>query len=264
MSLKDNSVTQLATPEEPAADDSLDAVDRLPRFAGEEAVPLRDSATLELDRERAERVRTVVGSGRPRRRRPGPDRRSWRFMAVVFVLLAAVGAAVVVMTGASAGGSAESASPLPAHARVSSTARRPSAGSPQPTPAPRPHTRRRADLAADRRAARRRVRDARKHPVQDGNAKSSRNRREGKETPRAAAPSHPEARAEPVEESEENPAPTEVAAEPEAVSEAPAPAPEPTSGSTAPEPAPEATAPPASAGTSEARSPAESEFDFER
>jgi hypothetical protein len=51
MSLEDNSVTQLATPEEPAADDSLDAVDRPPRFAGEEAVPLRDPATLELDRE---------------------------------------------------------------------------------------------------------------------------------------------------------------------------------------------------------------------
>lgn len=49
MSLEDNSVTQLATPEEPAATDSLDAVDRPLRFADEEAVPLRDPATLAVD-----------------------------------------------------------------------------------------------------------------------------------------------------------------------------------------------------------------------
>lgn len=263
MSLDDNSLTQFATREEPAADDTLDVVDRPPRFAGEEAVPLRDPASLELDQERAERVRTVVGSRRRRWRPSGPAGRSRR-SAAAFVLLAAIGLAVVVVIGAGAGGSAESASPAPAHGPAPSTARRPFAGSPRPTPAPRPHTRRRADLTANRGAARRRVRDAHKHRVHAADARRPENRpHRGTRSPTVAPPSS-ETRAEPAETSEEESTPAEVAAEPEAVSEEPSPVPEPSSDSTRAEPAPEATAEPAPQPSSEARSPAESEFDFER
>jgi len=263
MSLEDNSISQLSTLEEPAVDDTRDADRRPPRFAGEEAVPLRDPASEELDRERAERVRTVVGSRRPRWRRPGQAGRRRRSATAVFLLLAAIGLAVVVVTGGSAGGSAESASPVPAHDPAPSTARRPVAVSPRPTPAPRPRTRRRADLAADRGSARRRVRDAHKHPVHAADAGPSRNRRGGKKSSQAVAPPSSETRAEPVEADEEEPVPVAVAAEPEAVSEAPAPAPEPSDESAA-EPAPEATPTPAPSASPETRSPVESEFDFER
>ena len=254
MSLEDNSVTQLSTLDEMVVADDLDAGDRPPRFAGEEAVPLRDAATAELERERDDRVRVLT-----RRRRPALPRPTRRSAAVVVVGLAAITMIVVALTGGGSSGTAPTASPVGAReAAIPSGQRKATAAAPLPTPTLRPATRRRADLAAERRAARRRVL-ARQRRHSTGTGDGPRRHRH-RVRPRSAAGDAPSAEAPATgttESAEAAPTRVETAPEPEVVQEAPPPgaplaepAPEPTSAASPPHPG--------------SRSAAESEFDFER
>jgi hypothetical protein len=254
MSLEDNSVTQLSTLDEPAVEDDLDAGDRPPRFAGEEAVPLRDAATAELERERDDRVRVLT-----RRRRPALPRPTRRSVAVLVAGLAAIAMIVVALAGGRSTGSVPAGSPIDARpAAIPPEHRKAEAAAPLPIPSPRPLTRRRADLAAERRAARRRVlARRRRHSAPTGDGAR---RRRHRARPRSAAgdvPSPDAPVAETSEPAEAPSAPVEATPEPEVVQEARPPEAPPA------EPAPEPTRAP-SPPPSESRSPAESEFDFER
>lgn len=250
MSLEHNSSTQ-PLPEEAAATEAPVAA----RTAlAEDAVPLLDPAARELRREREERVRVVVGHGRPRL--PRPPRRA---VAVICLALAFSAGIVVLALGAAGGdrGTAPktpAASPRPAAEaiRAQTTA--------APTDAPRPTrstgARRRATLVARPEAARRRGRAAdrprHRHPHDGGGARRHhRVDRAPQVIGAGAAGAAGEGGAEPPAPVEEVTPEVEAAPEPES-------APPPT-----PAPAPEA---PAEGGSTSApsQSTAEGEFGFER
>jgi hypothetical protein len=259
MRLGEKSATQHRAVEEPArADDPPDPGP--PHFAGKETVPLRDPAALVLERERAERVRTVVGA-RPRwqARLAGVPRRA----AVGSLLVAAtIGTVVLLLSD----GDRRSSGTAPSHpkptASRSATPHARSSTTP-PRPHPRPRLRRHPAPAADRGAGwRREVHRGRGAARQ---AAASRDRRDaasgqtGSE-PGAAPPADAEAAATttvvPIEP--EVAEPTAAESTPEPVEEPP-PAPDPTSAP--PAQTSGGAAPPA---PGPRRTPVESEFGFER
>src|SRR5690349_7397494 len=125
-----------------------------PAALAEDAVPLLDPAARELRREREERVRVVVGHGRPRL--PRPPRR-----AVAVICAALVFSVGTVVLALGAGRNDHGVSPKTPTASPRRTAEAIRAQTTAaPTGAPRPTrstgARRRATLAARREAARRR------------------------------------------------------------------------------------------------------------
>lgn len=258
MSLDHNAPTQFRVDEEPTVEDAP-PTQAPPRFAGEETVPLRDLATLALDRERAERVRTVVGR---RRRRPSLPRPGPRPLTIPLVSLAALALVIVIVTsgGASTPSRPAASSPIrssPAPHLAPATTLRTTVAS------PRPHVRRRADLAAERRAARRRAH--RRHKAHAAGRR--RVRHAVSRTPRhrpakATAPASDQPQETVETSSDPMPVEPEVT-EPAPIESVPPPAP--------PPPEPEAESPPAEpepaaqpTKTAPSRTPAENEFDFER
>jgi hypothetical protein len=258
MSLDHNAPTQFPVDEEPTVADAP-PTEAPPRFAGEETVPLRDSAASALDRERAERVRTVVGRRRRGSSLPHAGRRP---VTIALVCVAALALVAVIVTGGGASTPSRPAASSPV----------PSAPAPHLGPAttqrttvasPRPHARRRADQAAERRTARRRP-----HRRRGPHAAGRRRARH----PRSRTPRHRPAEAnasaseQPQETVEPTSDPTRVepdVTEPAPIESVPPPAP--------PPPEPQAESPPAEpepaaqqTTTAPSRTPAESEFDFER
>lgn len=220
----------------------------------EDAVPLLDPAARELHREREERVRVIVGRGRPRL--PRPPRR-----AVAAICLALVFSVGTVVLALGAGGNDRGTSPKSPTAsprRTAEAIRAPTTAEPTGAPRPTPSTgaRRRATLAARREAARRRGRAAdRRHQRRPHQVRDARKDHAPDPAPRAPAAA---ADAAVAEGGAEAPAPVE-AATPE-VEAAPEPesAPPPASA-----PAPEAPAEGGSTSTP-SQSTAEGEFGFER
>lgn len=261
MSLEENPITQLATPEQPAVDDNLDPAERPAHFAGDEAVPLRDPATAELERERAERVRTLTGPRRPRWRPPRLPVRPSRPAAALLLGLAAIVLAVVMVSG---GGHGPSTSAGP----VSTGARRPPTPTtaPRQTSAPLPAARRRPAPAAARGAGRRHARHPdRRHAGGHQRVRQGRDRRHA-HRPATARRTHHDDRAKAAPSTAtvtEQPPPSEPEEVETTVAEpAPEPAPVPTPEAPAPEPEPSGAEPAPEKSTS--RTQAESEFDFER
>jgi hypothetical protein len=269
MSLEDNSELLSPTKEGTSAEDRDTSV----RALAQEAVPLHDPATGELERERAERVRVVVGRG-PRLLPRLPRRAT---SVVGLALLAALGLVAIALaaTGGGGQGIARHTPRRPGPARRVSALRPTASSTGAPTRAQRHRPRRRATTEADGTVARRRPRHARRAHARDrapardgGHRQSAKARRRsapaakaasgGASTVAAAPPTVPTPEAESAAaESAPDPDP-EPEPEPEAAPEPePGPEPEPEPAAEAPPPAPEPTSPPP-------RSPVEGEFSFER